>query len=162
MINEINLIAAGVAAATVSGVAGLLITALAMRRTQLADENVAWEKHQSAELARSLLVLELAGDQIESPAVDIAVRARLTPAEMAQATEELTAAGLIEEPSPNLLRLTDGGRRVLMQHKFELELEDSALHRHRGKGSQRQGQSPEDLDLAIEATVESLRAQHAH
>jgi len=162
MITEINVIAAGVVAATASGIAGLLITSFAMRRTRLVHEQVARQRHRSAELARSLLVLEMASDQEESPAVDIAVRARLTPAEMRQATDELIGAELIEEPSPELLRLTDTGRQVLIEHRLELELEDSVLQRRADKGSERLQLSPEDLDSAIEATVKSLRAQHAH
>ena len=160
MVNEINVILAGVAAAIVSGVAGLLITWFAMRRALLSENDLAFAEHRSAELTRNLLVLEMARDQIESPAVDIAVRARLTPAEMSQASRELIDADLLEEPSPNLLRPTDAGRRVLGEHLLERELEETVVRRQ-PRLSQR-GQSSQELDSAIEATVESLRARHAH
>lgn len=164
MINEIHVIIGGAVGAILSGVAGLLISALGMRRTQRrrldAHEELAWEKHQSAELARNLLVLEMLGDEIESAPLDIAVRARLTPAEMREATDELAAAGLVDLPTPDLIRLSGVGRSILADHK--LELEESTLHRSQRKTAPRQRQSLADLDMAIENAVKALRSQHAH
>jgi hypothetical protein len=94
--------------------------------------------------------------------VDIGVRARLTPAEMRRVTDELARANLIEEPSPDLIRLSENGRKVLMEHRLERELGESAPRRHRAKRPKGTGQRSADLDLAIEDTVRSLRARHAH
>jgi hypothetical protein len=164
MVSEINVIVGGAVGAVVSGLAGLFISWRTMHRTQerMSDsrEELAWERHQTDELSRNLLVLEMVGDKVESAPIDVAVRARLTPAEMRQATEDLTAAGLVDEPHPNLVRVTETGRKVLADHK--LELEDSLINRHQRKDAQRSRQSPEDLDVAIDNAVKSLRAQHAH
>lgn len=163
MLNEINLIAGGAIAGVASGALGLLISSHGMRRarsrTDHVREQLAWERHESPELTRNLLFLEMVGDEIESSPTDVAVRARLTPSELREARRDLTTAGLVDEPIPNLLRLTDAGRDVLAQHK--LELQESLLNRRRHKGRRSPPQSPEDLDRAIDSVVDSLRTQHA-
>lgn len=164
MVNEINVIIGGAAGALLSGLAGLAISAYGMRhpRRGVTDnrQELAWREHESEDLARNLLVLEMIADEIESRPMDVAVRARLTPAELRKAIRELTAAGLVDEPSSNLMRLTEDGRSVLAGHR--LELEDSDLHRVQRRSMLRSKQSPEDLDLAIEDAVAHLRTQHAH
>lgn len=163
MLSEINLIAGGALAGVASGALGLLISSYGVRRarsrTDQVREQLAWERHESPELTRNLLFLEMVGDEIESSPTDVAVRARLTPSELREAKRDLTAAGLVEEPTPNLLRLTDAGRHVLAQHK--LELQESLLNRRRHKGRLSPPQSPEDLDRAIDSVVDSLRTQQA-
>lgn len=164
MVNEINVIIGGAAGALLSGLAGLAISAYGVRhaRRGVKDnrQELAWREHQSEDIARNLLVLEMIADEIESRPMDVAVRARLTPAELRKAARELTAAGLVDEPSPNLMRLTEDGRGVLNAHR--LELEDSGLHRIQRRPILRSKQSPEDLDIAIEDAVAHLSAQHAH
>lgn len=162
MLNELNLIAGGAATAFLSGLAGLGISRLAVSRARRESESVMREMswvHQSTALARNLLVLETVGDEIESTPIDIAVRAKLTPAEMQEALRQLKASHLVDEPSGNLIRLTSTGRDVLAKHK--LELEESVLSREHPNTSRRT-REPEELDLAIEQAVAVLRAQHAH
>jgi hypothetical protein len=91
--------------------------------------------------------------------MDVAVRARLTPAEMQQATGELATAGLVDQPSPNLLRLTGAGREVLTSHKIELE---ESLMQRGTTNVKADGRDLKDLDNAIELAVAALRTQHAH
>lgn len=162
MINEFNLILGGALGAAASGIAGLVISAWGMRRAQaIAAESrkqLAWEHHDSPALTRNLLVMEMAGDEIETTPTKIAVRARLTPTELRDALEDLTTAGLIEESAPELFRLTEIGRGVLANHK--LELQESLLNR-RARRAGRSHQSAEDLDLALANVVESLRTQQA-
>jgi hypothetical protein len=162
MVSEIDVIVGGAVGALASGLVGLAINWRDARRsrTRIVDsrKSLAWEGHHSDDLARNLLVLEMAGDKLESTPMDLAIRARLTPAELRKATTELSAAGLLEKPSSNSIRLTEDGRSVLSSHR--LELEDS-IH-HRARSTRRSEQGPEDLDRAIESAVASLRAQHAH
>jgi DNA-binding MarR family transcriptional regulator len=163
MLNEVHLILGGAVAAAVSGVLGLVITGWEMRRartgTEKVREQLAWERHDSPELTRNLLVLEMISDEIESTPVGVAVRARLTPNELNDAVADLLGAGLIEKPTSDLLRLTETGRDVLTSHK--LELQESLLNRRRAMETRRPSQSLEDLDLAIADAVKSLRAKHA-
>jgi hypothetical protein len=162
MINEFNLIVGGAVGAAVSGVAGLLISAREMRRAQAGTskvrEQLAWERHDSPELTRNLLVLEMLRDEIESTPEGVAVRARLTPNELNDAVADLSVAGLIEQRSSDLLCITETGRNVLTSHKFELQ--ESLLNRRRAQDARPQG-SIEDLDLEIADALKSLRTQHA-
>jgi DNA-binding MarR family transcriptional regulator len=164
MVNELNVAVVGALSAALSGVAGQLISRHGMRRARQhrtnAHQELAWEQHQSPELARNLLVLEMVGDEIESTPVDVAVRARLTPAEVRKATDQLIAAGLLDTPSGGLVRLTDVGRSVLDEHR--LEREDSVFHRNQRRHRVPTRRSLEDLDVDIENAVANLRAQHAH
>jgi|GEM_PF-3244468 len=163
MLSELDVIVGGALAAFLSGLVGLMITSFEMRRrrSHAIEESAkqAWE-HHSSELARNLLVLETVGDEIESTPIDVAVRARLTPSEMQQAAEELSTMGLIDQPSPNVIRLTSAGREVLATHRIEFE--ESLLNRTQRQNAPSPRPSPEELDVAIGQAVAVLRTQHAH
>jgi DNA-binding MarR family transcriptional regulator len=163
MLNEINVVLVGAAAGFLSGVAGLTLSRRGQRRiSQLRSESheeLAWEQHHSAELATNLLVLEVVSDEIESSEVDVAVRARLSPTELRAATATLEDAELIERSPAERLRLTEVGRSVLNRHK--LEFAETLLQRREQAQPAQPAQSSEDLDIAIENAVQTLRARHA-
>lgn len=162
MISEFNLILGGAVGAAASGIAGLAISALGVRRARAAAaktrERLAWEHRDAPELTRNLLVLEMVSDEIETTPTEVAIRARLTPTELRDALRDLSGAGFVEESAPGLFRLTEIGRGVLANHK--LELQESLLSR-RARRAHRPQQSPEELDIALANAVESLRAQQA-
>ncbi|HEX7058844.1 MAG TPA: hypothetical protein VF176_03250 [Solirubrobacterales bacterium] len=162
MLSEFNVLIGGAIGGLVSGVVALALNRRELRRAarlrEEGHEELAWEQHQSPELATNLLVLEVVGDEIETSAVDVAVRARLTPTELRSAIDGLREAALIEFPNSNRIKLTEAGRSVLERHKLAFE----EVVAQRPRDERQVAQNSEDLDLAIQDAVQTLRARHAH
>lgn len=160
MLNEISLISGLLAAAVASGLVGLVSRDLERRsKRKLREHNRGLNWHRSAELARNLLVLETIADAKESASFDIAVRARLTPAEQQEAEQDLLEAGLIDQATPHLVRLTASGKHVLEEHDLERA---GTTVRQRSVSGAKPSSELHELDEAIDRAVAALQAQHAH
>jgi DNA-binding MarR family transcriptional regulator len=159
VINEVSLAAGVLAAAFASGLLGLFRSSRALRVSIESEKNrpeITWVR-DSGWLAQNLLVLETIAEDIESTPLDIAVRARLTPRELARVELDLVTAELIDRSPPDLVRLTDAGRKVLLGHRIE----ETSAHRVNG-GLKPEPRSLDELDVAIGKAVAALEAQHAH